>query len=422
METPTATEKKKGLPSFATPLAVFLWLYIPFNTFIFNIDIAIFNLMGIDTKYLFFKYIISAALFTFILIKYKSVKILWMFLYILLFPLYIAFLVIPMLLIIKGKFSWLIAYSWNAISFLISARKRTRRLLISIIAITFCVIKLELLNYLGIGLCLYMLLSHIFDRMVLIRTNKWLPAGEADTIVNYILKERGFEKKMADLGDEKPDDLTLSQMVLYSSLVRYTGNNSKRFNKSSIFVALSNYQFIATAINIILFFSLINFSLYNISPSNFKISGTPSIFDFVFYTFFNVAYAQVDDIKVNSVSSKVFSMLQIALQIFIVPMLVSFFTTFYSSKVSRDLEAISDAAKTRDEEISRKSSIYLSQSLMDLRDKLYDKGDILAAIAVSLDGDKNITFSQALEALKQPLKETSEEKKVIKTIDQPLPE
>ncbi|MEF2276709.1 hypothetical protein V3W47_00235 [Deinococcus sp. YIM 134068] len=410
----TGASKKSGLPSFATSLAIFLWTYPMLNTFIVNVDNIVLDLFGLDRGYSNFKYVLFFLFVIFLLYKYKARSLLWLLLYVSFFPLILFLLIVPAFFLYKSKITLLLIYAWSVLDFVFSFKKRVVGLMSFIVGITCCLVNVDFFNNIGIVLMLYFVYNHIMERVRSSLDSSWLPTGEVSSLVGQIQKQRGFETELQSFNDldENKRQSTLSQAVFYSSLMSYITRNTIRFNKSGVYVWLSYSKIAFTVTVIIVCFTFINYSIYNINSINFRTIKDVTLFDFFYYTLFNSAYAQVDDVKASSDLAQLFSALQIVSMASLLPPIITFFSTYFSSSLSKDLETISETARKRDQEFSDNLKHSIAISLNDAKEDLYRKGDLFAVIAIIMDGNTKVKLEDVLKKLEQ-----DREKALPTTID-----
>jgi len=321
--------------------------------------------------------------------------------YLLFFPLTIIVWHLPLFLLMRNRITFLLVYAWSLLSFLFSFKQRVTNIAVVVIGITFCLVSVNFLNLFGIVLLLLFLGRHVYGRVSDSVKSSFLPTGDVDDVVQQIEKTRSFEIELVsrpDL-DEKKRKENLGKALLYSSAMSYLGRNATRLYRSKLFFWIFTYQTLFSTFLIILVFSFVNYAIYNINAHNFRIEGSVNLFDFFYYTFFNSAYAGIDQIKTSSNISQLLSILQIATTITLIPTLSAYFMTYLAERRNGDLEVLSKAASKRDDELVESFKKDLSLSLHDLKEDLYKKGDAAAMFASLMDGNKGITLKDVIERM-----------------------
>lgn len=290
-----------------------LWLYVFIKSFVFDFDLYLadqFN-PSLDAflKYRFFFFV---ALVAVIILFYRNY---WaLFLYILFFPVIVILWKIPKLiyktqswLLVLGIFEFLASLVQN---FRYKAVKNTVALF-SALAIFLTVSK----AFLGLSIfALFLILIIDFFRLVATA----LKGSQFLSLQSNIIKKfrsSGVGQSLITIrGDLVTDttDLILSKekasmvltrlqtAVLFSRVVRYWALQLEKYRDSRISFFLSTASYMRFVLETLLFFSLINYALYRIEPSNFLVSQGPTFFQFLYYSFASLLSREITVIVTSS--------------------------------------------------------------------------------------------------------------------------
>lgn len=144
------------------------------------------------------------------------------------------------------------------------------------------------------------------------------------------LNEKQLEKRVQNL----------QNTVLYYRLYLFTARKIKHYQESKL-----NYTFYAlTTIFLlmltILSFSLINMALYKVDTNAFKVSEVPSFFSFFYYSFNNLLFNAVDEMKPVAVFAQLASMIESFFALFMRIIFVSLLFSAKSERHTRELDLV----------------------------------------------------------------------------------
>lgn len=127
--------------------------------------------------------------------------------------------------------------------------------------------------------------------------------------------------------------LIMINFALETIVSRLNGFRGKRAYAISLMYELFIFLFFS-----ILFFWFVNYELYQIDPTNYETIGTPSSFEFLYYSIKNIVLSGIDAIKPLSWIAKsieVFSYLVIGVLLFVV--IVSVIFSLRNEKINENI-------------------------------------------------------------------------------------
>lgn len=281
----------------------------------------------------------------------RKVIILWT-LYVLFFPIIILFWKIPYF-IFKQK-SWVLAIATinSVIAFFFSFKQA---LITSAIFIASSVIILKASNsYILYGSALMIMITLIityFYRFIMIfRSSK-----VNDFYIDILSKSRQKNLTKQFVMDESLKNLPYSQLsekqlekwiqnlqstVLYNRIFLFMARKIKNYQDSKL-----NYAFYANTtvfllLLTILSFSFINLALYKVDTSAFKVSEAPSFFSFFYYSFNNLLFNAVDEMKPITMYSQLASMIESFFALLMGMIFVTLLFSARSERHTRELDLI----------------------------------------------------------------------------------
>lgn len=132
----------------------------------------------------------------------------------------------------------------------------------------------------------------------------------------------------------------LEQYVLYSEFLNIFDAKLKRILSSQVylinFINKSLYSFVYA----IFIFGCINYNLFKINSLNYTYEGAPKLFEFMYYSFFNI-FSEGVDIDPATRLSKVARMIGVSIGVIINFMILAVYFTVNTSRYKENLEGIS---------------------------------------------------------------------------------
>jgi hypothetical protein len=352
----TAVREKSRLPiinKFVKLFAVLFWSFVLLKLFFFDIDVYLFN--KYLPKYvglLNYKFVIGISLFAIVLaIVRRKVVVLWTT-YVLFFPLILLFWRIPYF-IFKQK-SWVLAIATinSVIAFFFSFKQA---LIAFAIYIASAVIIFKASNpYILYGSALVILITLIityFYRFIMI----FKSSKVNEFYVDFLSKPRQKKLSQQLILDESLKNLPYHQLsekqlekwvqnlqntVLYNRIFLFMARKIKNYQESKL-----NYAFYAiTTVFLLLLtifsFSFINLDLYKVDTNAFKVSEAPSFFSFFYYSFNNLLFNAVDEMKPITMYSQSVSMIESFFALFMGMIFVTLLFSAKSERHTRELDLV----------------------------------------------------------------------------------
>ena len=123
------------------------------------------------------------------------------------------------------------------------------------------------------------------------------------------------DQKLFDLSSVEYDKLTeveqrswitnLQILFSYNRICVFLSKQMKTYNSSNFPIFTSAIGLFLLVVFTVISFSLINYGLFKIDPSNFLIPSSPTFFNFFFFSFYNIFPNQISDIQPITVFSKI---------------------------------------------------------------------------------------------------------------------
>lgn len=346
--------KSQIINKYVEFFSISLWLYLIVKNFLFDIDIYFLEkFLPEYVGILDYKFVFIICILAFVLaLTRKKIFIVWAT-YIILYPLIFLFWKVPFF-IFKQK-SWVLAIALinSIISSLISFK---RAFIISVLYILSAIFIFSFHNkFLLYSATIVVLLTLIFIygyRFIMIfkssKVNNFYIAllskvGENENRYSHLVLDAGMKNLSYQQMNEKQLDkwvTNLQNTVLFNRFSLFMAKKLKNYQDSKWNLAYYAFTIFGLIVLTILSFSLINLAVYKIDVSSFKYSDTPSFFTFFYYSFNNLLFNGVDELKPLSIISQSVSMIESFLSLFMGMIFVSLLFSAKSERHTRELDVI----------------------------------------------------------------------------------
>jgi hypothetical protein len=116
--------------------------------------------------------------------------------------------------------------------------------------------------------------------------------NESFLITSLMVKNKDDENEIVETRNKNLTRLIMINFALETIVSRLNGFRGKRAYAISLM-----YELFVFLLSSILFFWFINYQLFQINPLNFNTIGTPSSFEFLYYSIKNITFGGIDSIK-----------------------------------------------------------------------------------------------------------------------------
>jgi hypothetical protein len=303
-------------------LAITAWLYVIAKLFVYDVDVHFFRayLPGF-TWILDFKFFVLLGCAAFSVAIFKSKNILIWISFILAYPLILLCWRIPCF-VLRQK-SWILALALidGVISFFRSLKYKLIAFSIySISVVAILASTSPILLSAAIGILISILLLTLIRRLI---------AVFKPTAIFYfykkfisIARERIFESVRLDepLREVPVDRLNQDQLkkwvsglqtsVLLNRACLFSARKLSQYQNSGMNIISGIFVVLILVISITLTFAVINFGLYKIDPSFYRVAPRLTFFTFVYYSFNALVFSGIEEIVPTAIASQLASMLE----------------------------------------------------------------------------------------------------------------
>lgn len=158
--------------------------------------------------------------------------------------------------------------------------------------------------------------------------------NESILITSFMVKTGSDSNSEDETKNKNLTRLIMINFALDTIVSRLNGFRGKRAYAISLM-----YELFIFLLSSILFFWFVNYELYQISSSHFDTIGTPSSFEFLYYSIKNIAFGGIDAIKPLSWIAKsveIFSYLVIGILLFVI--VVSIIFSLRNEKINENIK------------------------------------------------------------------------------------
>ncbi len=334
-------------------ISVSFWFYLILKTFVFDFDFYILNLLAPEwTWVIYLKFPILIGLIGMIWLFTKNKDVL-------LFALYIVFY--PVIVIFKIVFytfktsSWL--FSIGIINFILSLFRsiKYKFIIFSFSIVLFALIFLsdnKIILSCSIILLLAILLLVFVKRFYYVFRPSVLYQKHSKLVTKLLDWGRKTWAPAEDLASVTITNMNTNQLQTWSNNLQYSvvanrfcyffSSKLKKYQKSNTSVAFDIVNIFVLTLITVVFFSVINLSLYKINVNSFTTTVQPDFFMFFYYSITGLFGRGIIEIVPVTNISRIISVLEMIFTFSLFGILVSL---FLSVKEKRDSEEIDTAIK-----------------------------------------------------------------------------
>lgn len=184
-------------------------------------------------------------------------------------------------------------------------------------------------------------------------------------------------------GDEKlkDDELKLKRverLIIANTLIEYLGANLSGFKGKRAFVISWIYQLIGFVIITVTYFTFINFELFIVDNSSFKVTSDPTLFDFFYYTAKTFIFSNIELIIPVGVLARIieiFSFLTIG--VFILIIVTSVIFSLRQDRINANIQKATEVCLAQNRFIAQHIKLKYQ---MDIETVLIEAGSIRNSI------------------------------------------
>ena len=322
-----------------------LWLLI-FAIFLFRVDVNLFStISGLEwvTGILPILYTIFLIIFT---ISQKWYSVAFIF-----YPILGIFWFIPKTVLAKGKI-YLFGHYINGIFKKLQNPKKSL-IHFGLFVIPFILILIT--NNVYVRWLTVILFSYFYIRYILNYINRsFKPAqlfgANIETALEKVITQ-GTTNKSALIDSyikQKEDDKLpvkerskkqITRLVLANHALTFVSNNLNSYKGKRAYLIAWIYELFIFLLISIVFFWFVNYQIYLIDPTNFKLEGDPTKFEFFYYTLKTITFGDIPTILPNSVFSKAIEIASFfVVGIFILIIAASIIFSFRQDKMKENIE------------------------------------------------------------------------------------
>ncbi|HCE57944.1 MAG TPA: hypothetical protein DER09_09015 [Prolixibacteraceae bacterium] len=266
------------------------------------------------------------------------------------YPLLLIFWFIPKTVLQKGKIYLLSGY----VNFIYNRFKRFKSTLIHS-SITILAILLLIVTDSDIVRICSMLYFSVFYYKVVIKYIRQslqpvkLFGANVEKSLDELIKQpeksysiiKSFEETK---GDEKllEDELKLKRverLIIANTLIEYLGANLSGFKGKRAFVISWIYQLIGFVIITVTYFTFINFELFIVDNSSFKVTSDPTLFDFFYYTVKTFIFSNIELILPVGVLARIIEIISfLTVGVFILIIVTSVIFSLRQDRINANIQ------------------------------------------------------------------------------------
>lgn len=368
----------------------FLIKHIAYSlTWIFGVWIIIFRgdyilLKSLPENY---DWVVKAIPFTLIgLILIFMIKSKWYFnLSFIFYPFLIVFWFLPKTVLNKGKIYLLSGY----VNFIYNRFKKYKSTIIHSSLTIFIVLLLVVTDSNVVRICSMLYFSFFYYKVIVkyiqqsLQPVKLFGANVEKSLDALIQKPetsysiiKSFEENKTDdkLNEEDKKLKRVERLIIANTLIEYLGANLNGFKGKRAFVISWIYQLIGFAIITVTYFTFINFELYIVDNSSFKITIDPTLFDFFYYTVKTFIFSNIESILPVSILARIIELVSfLTIGVFVLIIVTSVIFSLRQDRINDNIQKATQVCLTQNKFIAQHIKVKYQ---MDIEAVLIEAGTI----------------------------------------------
>lgn len=291
-------------------ISIIFWIYLITNEFFYSVD-NYFISKNIPVFYFIFKYkfIFLLLIMSIMCILNKPLKTLFVSIYIIFYPFILIFFKGGKLIHKKNMYSILIYSISNLISFFLNLRHKAVGLFIFIMSVCSLLFsRVEFFQYIGM-LFSFILIFYSYSSVVYSSFREPEFYSLVRKAVSFVSKKTVTIEILSEAEEDKQCILVESKgMVAIKDIHHFIFvGSSYKFLSETIKNRSSPFMLMATGTTVVIYlifisvfsFFIMNYSLWNINKEEFLTSQSVGAFDFFYYSFKGLIFADIDSVKAN---------------------------------------------------------------------------------------------------------------------------
>ena len=328
-----------------------IWI-LGISIFVFRLDLSLVSFIANDHSWI----IKTIPILFIVLVLLVMFKTKWYYNLVLIFyPLILVFWFFPKLILQRGKIYLLSHY----LGYIFRCIKNYKRSFFLILIFIFTIFVLLISNSNVVRIFSMIVMAIYYYKFLLNYVkSSFRPAQlfgisvekSIDEFLNSpdkkILLVKSIEdgtKNDSKLTDEEKKNKNLKSFIVINFLIEAFDTNLKGFKGKKAFVISWLYQSLGFLLVSIIFFTFLNYELFNVNKTNFTLTGDPTLFDFVYYTLKTITFNNTLEIIPSSPLSKIIETFTFfTLGIFLLVIITSVIFTLRQDKINENISKASD--------------------------------------------------------------------------------
>jgi hypothetical protein len=332
-------------------LYAIIWV-LDISIFILRLDSDLFNYLNIDNNFL--RTVVPFLLIVvnfFILFKQK-----WYYnLAFIFYPFLLIFWFVPKLILERGKLYLLLYYMEGIFGYLSKFKKSLVNSTVLILMImVLSTIDNKYVRVLGVLYSTYLFFKILYKHILGSlkkgdqNSNKKPSSLSKLDLIDTLEKYKDDDK----LSVEQNVSNKIKRMILWNYFLEYISKNINGYRGKRAFMIVWFFKYFLFFFLTIFYYTFLNYQLFKIDFSNFLFTTVPNLFDFLYYTFKNVTFSNIDSLKPNSIIAKIIEISSFfILSIYFLIITISSLLSLKMSEYSKDVEDAVTLCKRQNEKI-----------------------------------------------------------------------
>ncbi|MBN2747633.1 MAG: hypothetical protein JXR34_12980 [Bacteroidales bacterium] len=305
------------------------------------------------------------------------------------YPFLLIFWFTPKTILQKGKIYLLSSY----VNFIYNRFKRFKSTIIHSSITIFAILLLVVTDSDIVRICSMLYFSIFYYKVVIKYLRQSLQPAKLfganvekslDELIKQPEKSYSIIKSFEENKDDeklKEDELKLKRverLIIANTLIEYLGANLNGFKGKRAFVISWIYQLIGFVIITVTYFTFINFELFIIDNSSFKITLEPTLFDFFYYTIKTFIFSNIESILPVSIMARIIEIASfLTVGVFVLIIVTSVIFSLRQDRINANIQKATEVCLAQNKFIVQHIKLKYQ---MDIETVLIEAGSIRNSI------------------------------------------
>jgi|GEM_PF-1599598 len=305
------------------------------------------------------------------------------------YPILLIFWFLPKTVLHKGKIYLLSGY----VNFIYNRLKRIKSTIIHSSITIFAVLLLVVTDSDVVRICSMLYFSFFYYKVVIKYIRQSLQpvklfGANVEKSLDDLIKQpeksytiiKSFEENKSDekLQEDEKKIKRVERLIIANTLIEYLGANLNGFKGKRAFVISWIYQLMGFVIITVAYFTFINFELFILDSTSFRLTIEPNLFDFFYYTVKTFIFSNIESIVPVGVIARIIEIISfLTVGVFVLIIVTSVIFSLRQDRINDNIQKATEVCLAQNKFIAQHIK---SKYQVDIETVLIETGSIKTSI------------------------------------------